>query len=123
MRVGGRCAEWHRRVGLGIVAALAGVSVATGCQVSGGEAAIERELGVCANCECPGGPDAPLLRETRPAKVADPDSFVTKFGPAHPLGRSGCPADVASADSILASDSAVWTSVASLIVDGCVSTG
>ena len=78
--------------------------------------AVDRaEIGVRANCVCPGVVDTPM---NEPMWLARGPEFRRMVESSHPLGRLGRAEDVALAALYLASDESSFVTGAELVVDG-----
>lgn len=101
----------------GYCAAKAGVVMLTKCMALDGA-----ELGIRANCVCPGMVETPMLEHII-NEQPDPDHARRAAVEYHPLRRLGKPADIADAFVYLASDEASWVTGVALVVDGGFTTG
>lgn len=101
----------------GYCAFKAGVVMLTKCMALDGA-----EVGIRANCVCPGMVETPML-ESIINEQPDPDHARRAAVSYHPLGRLGQPIDIAEAFVYLASDEASWVTGVALVVDGGFTTG
>ena len=80
------------------------------------------ELGIRANCICPGGTLTPLLYDSPVLHVPDPESARAQveamLSRSQPIRRAGLPEDIAQAALWLASDESSFVTGQAIVVDG-----
>lgn len=80
------------------------------------------DVGVRANCVCPGSVDTPWV-ERLLANSDEPQRLLAEIVARQPMGRLGTATEIAKAIAYLASDAAAFVTGSALVIDGGLTSG